>query len=108
MPKFKIDTQDNLFEPIEIDINGEVYQSVKLTRKLFREVLKKESKTSAGDMDSLYDQIKLIFPTLTDKTLDDLDIREINAMLEHAQKEVYNPKYQKKTVEKKIPKSKGR
>lgn len=108
MPKFKIDTQDNLFEPIEIEINGEAYHSVKFTRKLFREVLKKESKTSAGDMDSLYDQIKLIFPKLTDVTLDDLDIREINAMLEHAQKEVYNPKYQKKTIEKKIPKSKGR
>jgi len=73
-----LNTKKSLYEPIEIEIDGQVYQSVKTTRATLKEVNKLDDEIQkAPDNDELlYRAIKLLFD-IEPKILDKLDKREV-------------------------------
>ena len=76
--RFVLNTKKSLYDPIEIEIDGQVYQSVKTTKAVLEEIHKidEEIVTSPADSKWLYKAIQLLF-NVEPKILDTLDQREV-------------------------------
>ena len=71
-----INTRESLYEPIEITIDGNVYQSKKMTRAVMAEVNKLDDEKPMVNDEVLYKIILLLFD-VDAETLDKLDKREV-------------------------------
>jgi len=73
-----LNTKKSLYEPIEIEIDGQVYQSAKVTKDVLKEINKfdEEIVKNPGDDELLYKAIQLLF-NVEPKILDKLDKREV-------------------------------
>lgn len=74
--RFVLNTKKSLYEPIEIEIDGQVYQSIKTTRVLLVEIDKLDEKAAKNDDEALYKIVQLLF-NVERKTLEKLDKREV-------------------------------
>jgi len=88
--RFVLSTKKSLFDPIEVEVDGKIYQSKKLSRELFDELKKYEKDAMGGDLDALYKQVNIIFG-IESSILNALDIRDIQAMLEFATNKIFHP-----------------
>lgn len=88
--RFVLSTKKSLFDPIEVEVDGKIYQSRKLNRPLFDEIRKHEKSANEGDIDALYKQVNIIFG-IEPSVLNALDIRDIEAMLTFATKKIFHP-----------------
>jgi len=73
-----LNTKKSLYEPIEIEIDGQVYQSIKTTTATLKEMNKIDEeilKNPASD-ELLYSAVQLLFDVKPD-ILDKLDKREV-------------------------------
>jgi len=71
-----ISTRKSLYDPIEIEIDGEVYQSKKTTRTILAEINELDKKISPDNDEPLYKIVRLLFD-VDQKILDKLDKREV-------------------------------
>jgi hypothetical protein len=73
-----LNTKKSLYEPIEVEIDGQVYQSIKTTRATIEEInkLDEEIQKNPIDNDFLYKAIQLLFD-IKPEILDKLDKREV-------------------------------
>lgn len=73
-----LSTKKSLYEPIEIEIDGQVYQSIKTTRATLKEINKvdEEIQKNPTDDEPLYKAILLLFD-VKPEILDKLDKREV-------------------------------
>jgi len=71
-----IETRKSLYDPIEFEIDGKVYQSKKATRAVLSELNKLDEQKPLENDDVLYKAIQALFEVDT-KTLDKLDKREV-------------------------------
>ena len=78
--KLTIKTQECLYDPIEIDIDGMPYKSVKLTRNVIKELNKYDEKVNQGDADALYTQVEILYP-IDKSILEKLDKREVEDII---------------------------
>ena len=76
MPKLKIDT--SLFEPIEIEIDGTVYESKRLTRNIFLEIERLTSAVEGGNIEAGYKILELLLGEKCVKVISNLDISIVN------------------------------
>ncbi|MHA1225237.1 MAG: hypothetical protein ACTSPV_00675 [Candidatus Hodarchaeales archaeon] len=74
--RFVISTRKSLYDPIEIEIDGEVYQSKKTTRTILAEINELDKKISPDNDEPLYKIVRLLFD-VDQKILDKLDKREV-------------------------------
>lgn len=76
--KFTLNTKKSLYEPIEIEIDGQVYQSVKTTRAVLDEVDKIDDEIvkSPGASEPVYKAVQLLF-NIEPGILNKLDKREV-------------------------------
>lgn len=74
--KLVLNTKKSLYEPIEIEIDGQVYQSAKTTRALLVEIDKLDEKAAKNEDEPLYKIVQLLF-NVEPKTLEKLDKREV-------------------------------
>ena len=76
--RFVLNTKKGLYDPIEIEIDGQVYQSVKTTKTVLEEINKidEEIVKSPADSKWLYKAVQLLF-NVEQKILDVLDQREV-------------------------------
>lgn len=76
--KLVLNTKKSLYEPIEIEIDGQAYQSRKATRAVLEEVDKLDEKIAKtpGDGKLLYNAVQILFD-VDAKILDKLDKREV-------------------------------
>lgn len=93
--KFVLSTKKSLFDPIEIEIDGKTYFSKKLCRALFDELKKHEEEALKGNIEALYEQVNVIFG-IDASVLENLDIREIEAMIDFATNKIFHPDKEKK------------
>jgi len=63
MPKLAIDTRASLFEPIEIEIDGEKFQVKPLTRDLLRKIQDLDEKILGGNADAPYERLEALIGT---------------------------------------------
>lgn len=73
-----LNTKKSLYDPIEIEIDGQVYQSAKTTQSVLKEVNKLDEEILEAPTNSelLYKAVLLLF-NVDKKTLDKLDKREV-------------------------------
>jgi len=71
-----INTRESLYNPIEIEVDGEVYQSKKTTRSLLAAVSKLEGEVTVENDEPLYKMVQLLFD-IDLKILEKLDKREV-------------------------------
>ncbi len=76
--RFVLNTKKSLYEPIEIEIDGQVYQSEKTTNAVLKEINKidEEIQKEPTNDGLLYKAIQLLFNIESD-ILDKLDKREV-------------------------------
>ena len=96
MPRHKIET--SLHEPVTIDVEGgRTYESAPLSARLIREVGKLEEQRKAGTLEGdvyVVQAVALIFG-LKPEEIEDIDIRVLNRMLEHATAAIQGGKAEK-------------
>lgn len=85
----ELSTKKSIHEQLKVKVDGKVFQGNPLSRALFKEVKKYEKKALAGDINALYKQVTLIFD-IPEKTLDKLDVRDINSILNHAMAKIFS------------------
>lgn len=73
-----LNTRKSLYDPIEVVIDDQVYQSVKTTKAVAEQINKMDEEIVAnpGEDGLLYKAIQLLF-NIDSKTLDKLDKREV-------------------------------
>ncbi len=76
--KLVLNTKKSLYDPIEVEIDGQVYQSAKTTKAVIKEVDKIDEQIvkNPGKDEFLYKAIQLLFD-IDPKILDKLDKREV-------------------------------
>lgn len=89
--KLILSTQKSIHKPIEIEIDGKVYQNRPLSRALFDEVKKHEKAAVDGDIEALYEQVKILFGVPIE-VLNKLDVRDVNSLLDFAMAKIFQPK----------------
>ena len=82
MPTLKIDTKadESLFEPIEVEINGQTFQAKRLTRSLLAGIEDLMKQMQGGSFDAAYKAIELL---LGEGVLEvsDLDLTQVNKII---------------------------
>lgn len=73
MPELKLD--DNTFEPITINIKGKVHRLTTLTKKVMEQLTKMDAGTAT------YDHVKIFFPDLIPKEIENYDQRWITKIV---------------------------
>ena len=85
MPKFNVDEKNELFEPIEIIIDGKEYQIDKITQKMLDNINK-----TVDDKDDSYTLSKqlAIMLSVDQKEFKDTDIRKMSAVIRYITEQI--------------------
>ena len=86
--KLVLNTKKSLYDPIEIEIDGQIYRGAKTTRATLKEIsrLDDEILKNPENDDLLYTIIKLLF-NVEPEVLDKLDKREVQDIYTFSKKE---------------------
>lgn len=76
--KLVLNTKKSLYEPIEVEIDGQTYQSIKTTKAVMEEVTKLDEEIVANPSEDglVYKAIQILF-NIDQGILDKLDKREV-------------------------------
>lgn len=85
-----LSTQKSIHKPIEVEIDGKMYQNRPLSRATFDDVKKHEKAALKGDIEALYNQVQILFGVPMD-VLNKLDIRDVNSLLEYTMAQIFQP-----------------
>lgn len=88
--KLVLNTKKSLYDPIEITIDGQVYQSVKTTKTVLGEInkLDDEIQKDPDNDELLYKVIRLLF-NVESEILDKLDKREVQDIFIFSKKKFF-------------------
>jgi len=103
--KLILSTQKSIHKPIEVEIDGKIYQNRPLSRATFDEVKKHEKAALGGDIEALYKQVQILYGVEM-AVLNKLDIRDVNTLLQYTMTQVQQPlaTTDKEIAEKNAPK----
>ena len=88
--KLILSTQKSIHKPIEVEIDGKIYQNRPLSRTLFDEVKKYEKDALKGDIEALYKQVQILYG-VSIEMLNKLDVRDVNTLLEYTMAQIFQP-----------------
>jgi len=86
--KLILSTQKSIHKPIEIEIDGKIYQNKPLSRTTFDEVRKHEKAALKGDIEALYNQVNILFGVPME-VLNKLDVRDVNTLLQYTMAQIF-------------------
>jgi len=90
MSKLVINTTQELYKPIEIEIDGKTYTvKAKFTRKFLKKLGEYDKLIDQGDEDAAFKRLEVLIGKQT--VIDKLDIREVNEITRHIIKNIYEP-----------------
>jgi len=78
MPKLTIDTKESLFDPIEIEIDGEMFEVERLTRPLLFKIEEFMKQIEDGSFDAGYKLIELLLGEKALDAISGLDLIQVN------------------------------
>ena len=108
MPKIKLNSKKSLFEPIEVELDGEVFKIEKVDRSLFKKTDPFESKKGdslSKQVDDVYKQLSVILEVPMER-VEKYDYRDAQYVLNQIAREVFfAPTKRKEETEGKIPKN---
>lgn len=76
MDRFVLDTRKSLYAPVEVEIDGKVFQTVKITHAVKAELRKLELEIPKGNEKALFEWVSFMF-NLEKAILEKLDVREV-------------------------------
>lgn len=89
MPKLSIKTDESLYKPIEVEIDGKLYRVKRLTRALIQDVAAMDAETAKGDLDAAFRRLEIL---LEDKPpVESLDIQQVARITEFIIRSVLTP-----------------
>lgn len=89
MNRLKIDTTKSLYKPIEIEVNGKVFEAKTLTRVILRDLSKLEARIRQGEAEAAYEQLELMFGK--QKEFDQLTLQHVNEIVTYVTTQLYAP-----------------
>ena len=95
MPKLTINTQKSLYSPIEVEVNGKIFQVRRLTRSILQEVARLDTEVSSGKLDMAYERLEILLHAKS-KAFDSLVIEEVGEITEFIIKSVFSPEKSEK------------
>ena len=87
----KLSTKTSVYDPIEIEIDGNVYRVKSLSNAVFKKMNDFEPRARRGNMDALYSQVKILLDA-PEKLIDNLDVRDVRKIINHIIKKIYQVK----------------
>lgn len=76
METFKLNTVKSLYAPFEVEIDGKVYKSIKLTHAVKLELNKLEAEIAKNSFKAVYEWVSFMLD-IEKAVLDKLDVREV-------------------------------
>jgi len=98
MPTLKIDTQKSLFKPIEVEIDGKVFEVKRLTRTVAQEIEKFSKQINDGQLDAAYLQLEMFLGE--DEAIGNLDLHQVNEITRFIVKNIISPEEEEKNAPK--------
>ena len=99
-----LSTKKSIHAAIVIQIDDKSYANNPLSRELFDEVRKHEKAALNGNIEALYEQVRLLF-SVPLEVLNKLDVRDVNSLLDYTMARVFQPdkpKSEKEIAEKNV------
>ena len=60
MPRLSIDTKKSLYEPIEVEIDGKIFEVQAVDRAVFRKMNEFDEQTKQGNLEAAYQKLELL------------------------------------------------
>jgi hypothetical protein len=89
MPRLKIDTKKSLYEPLEIEINGKVFQAKAIDRDILKKIRELDAETGKGNLDAAYQRLELLIGK--HKFIDDLKLENLIEITEFVIRNIFRP-----------------
>jgi len=97
MPRFVLETEKSLFEPIEVEIKGKVYVAKSISRDDWRKIAELDKEAEKGNLDAAYERLGLIIGK--HKVIDTLTLAELGAITNFFVMSTFSPT----KIEKNLP-----
>jgi len=102
MDRFEVSTKKSLFKPIEIEVDGTVYEVKMVTAELLEKIEKFDKKAGEADMGAVMTLLELVLG-IPKKVSRKIDVRDLNKMLTYVSGRIYNPmKYEREEEKKEL------
>lgn len=100
-----LSTTKSIHKPIEVEVDGKIYQNQPLSRATFDEVKKHEAAALKGNIEALYEQVKILYGVPME-VLNKLDIRDVSSLINFTMEQIFQaaPKTDKEKAGKNEPK----
>lgn len=106
MSRLVINTEESLYKPVEVEINGEVYAVVPVTRAVQRQIMELDEQWKTGDLDAAYRRLELLLGPLP--VIEKLRVERVLEITEYIVRKVYAPSKEDRAEEKKAPEAGGK
>jgi len=87
--KLVLSTKKSIHPPIEVEVDGKIYQNNALSRAFFDELKKHEKSALGGNVEALYKQVQILYGIPMD-ILNKLDVRDIKTLLEFTMAKIFS------------------
>lgn len=106
MSRLVINTEESLYKPVEVEINGEVYAVVPVTRTVQRQIMELDEQWKTGDLDAAYRRLELLLGPLP--VIEKLRVERVLEITEYIVRKVYAPSKEDRAEEKKATEAGGK
>jgi len=96
-----INTDESLYKPVQVTIDGQVYTVAKITRGVQLQLMALDEQWRAGDLDAGFRRIELLLGK--QPWLEKLDVRELQKLTDYIVRKYYAPNAEDRAEEKKAP-----
>jgi len=96
-----INTEESLYKPVDVEIDGNVYPVARITRPIQRQIMEFDEQWKKGDLDAAYRRLELLIGP--QPFMEKLDVQQVNAITEYIVRKVYAPTKEDRAEEKKAP-----
>jgi len=96
MPKLKIDTATSLYEPIEVEIDGQKFTLRRITREKLREIEELDRAIGEGNLDAAYKRLEVFFGP--SEAFSKLDLCQVGELVRFVVRAILNPETAEKNL----------
>lgn len=98
MPKLRIDSTASIYDPIEVEIDGETYPLRKLTRKELADLERLDKEIQEGHLDAAYGRLEIMFGQ--HEAISKIDLSQVGEIVRFVAQAILNPEKKEKNAQK--------
>ncbi len=89
MSRIVVDSSKSLLPPVEVEIDGQVFQVRRIDRDAQRLLVEFDARVRSGDLDASYEQLEFLLGEAAREAINRLDIRQVDDLLLRIVKALY-------------------